>query len=184
MSAGYLIDGYNLLFAMGLVVGKTAPPGQLEQARARLLALLHHAFGQDGPHVTVVFDAAGAPRRSDGHQYYHAIEVRFAVHHDEADDLMEELIRKCAVPRQLTVVSDDHRVQRAAGRRQCEVLGCGDFMDVLERAHQRQQQRPPEAPEKREGLSAEETHRWMQEFGDIEGDPQLRQFFEKYDFEE
>src|SRR5437899_1443229 len=86
MSAGYLIDGYNLLYALGLVTGKTAPPGQLEQARARLLALLHHAFSADGPHVTVVFDAAAAPRRGDGDdvQHYHAIAVRFAVHHDEA----------------------------------------------------------------------------------------------------
>src|SRR5438105_2638532 len=131
MNAGYLIDGYNLLFALGLLVNKAAPPGQLEQARMRLLALLHHGFGANGPPVTVVFDAA-APRRADPEQRYHAIAVYFAVDQDEADDLIEELIRKSATPKQLTVVSDDHRVQRAGQRRACVVQGCGEFLDALE----------------------------------------------------
>src|SRR5262245_10862530 len=114
MNAGYLIDGYNLLFAIGLLTTRAAPPGQLEQARARLLALLHDAFGTAGPAVTVVFDAADAPRWADHRQRYHAIDVFFAVDQDEADDLIEELIRKSATPKQLAVVSDDHRIQRAA----------------------------------------------------------------------
>ncbi len=184
MSAGYLIDGYNLVYAMGLLEGKVAPPGRLEQARLRLLSLLHHTFGGDGPHVTVVFDAAGALRWADGNQHFHAIEVQFAVRQDEADDLIEELIRKSSTPKQLTVVSDDHRVQRAASRRQCVAQGCGEFLEELERLQRRRRQRPPEAPEKRDGLSDAETQRWLKEFGDIETDPQFRKLFEKYDFEE
>src|SRR5207253_2465456 len=118
---------------------------------------------------------------ADARQRYHAIDVYFAVDQDEADDLIEELIRKSATPKQLAVVSDDHRIQRAANRRQCVVLGCGDFLDVLDRARRRRQQSPPEAPEKRDGPSPEETRRWLEEFGDIERDPRLKQFFEKYD---
>src|SRR5271157_4082764 len=100
MNTAYLIDGYNLLYAMGLLVGEVSPPGELEQARTRLLALLHHTFGADGPLITVIFDAAGAPRRGNDQQVYHGIEVRFAVHQDQADDLIEELIHKCARPKQ------------------------------------------------------------------------------------
>jgi predicted RNA-binding protein with PIN domain len=184
MSAGFLIDGYNLLYAMGLLEGKTAPPGRLQQARARLLALLHHVFGAAGPAITVVFDAAAAPRWADDEQHFHAITVRFAVRQDQADDLIEELIRKSATPKQLTVVSDDHRVQRAAGRRQCVAQGCGEFLEELDRRQRRRRQRPPEAPEKRDGPTEAETRRWLEEFGDIEGDPQFRKLFEKYDFEE
>ena len=110
--------------------------------------------------------------------------MRFAVHQEQADDLIEELIRKSATPKQLTVVSNDHRAQRAAARRQCVVLGCGEFMDVLEKQERRRRQRIPEAPEKRDGLTEAETQLWLEEFGDIESDPRLRKFFEKYDFEE
>jgi uncharacterized protein len=184
MSAAYLIDGYNLLYAMGLLLGEVSPPGQLEQARTRLLALLHHTFGANGPSITVVFDAAGGQRRGNDQQVYHDIEVRFAIHQEEADDLIEELIRKCAKPKKLVVVSDDHRLQRAASRRQCEVMSCGEFMDVLQQQERRRPPVPAEAPEKSEGLTEAETQHWLEEFGDIQGDPRLRKFFEKYDFEE
>ena len=61
-----------------------------------MLQLLHHTFGADGPAITVIFDAADAPRWADDRRQYHAIDVRFAVNQDEADDLIEELIRKSA----------------------------------------------------------------------------------------
>ena len=45
--------------------------------------------------------------------------------------LIEELIRNEASPRLLTVVSDDHRIQHAARRRGCVVLGCLDYYERL-----------------------------------------------------
>src|SRR5207302_6086318 len=60
MSATYLIDGYNLLYAMGVLGGPVGPHG-LEKARLRLLGLLHGSFAEESFTVTVVFDAAAAP---------------------------------------------------------------------------------------------------------------------------
>ncbi len=52
----YLIDGYNLLYAMGGHQRRTGPAG-LAWARRRLLSFLKGCYGDDAPAVTVVFDA-------------------------------------------------------------------------------------------------------------------------------
>src|SRR5262245_47942244 len=127
----YLIDGYNLLHAMGVMRVRMGPSG-LERARLRLLGLLAGAYGEEAGDVTVVFDAAHAPPGAEPEQHYHGITVRFAVDEAAADDVIEQLIRKASAPKQLTVVSDDHRIQRAAGRRHCTVMGCGDYLDWLD----------------------------------------------------
>src|SRR5258708_7083624 len=100
----YLIDGYNLLHAMGMIHGRAGPQG-LEKARLRLLGLLHGTFGDQTSTVTVVFDAAGAPPGAKDQHDFQGIHVHFAVHQKEADELIEDLIRHDAAPRQLTVVS-------------------------------------------------------------------------------
>ena len=117
----YLIDGYNLLHAMGRLQARTG----LEKARQRLLSLLHGAFGNESASVTVVFDAADPPAGATEVQDYRGIQVRFAVYQDQTDDLIELIIQRDSAPRQLTVVSDDHRLQKAGRRRHCPVMGCG-----------------------------------------------------------
>src|SRR5271154_2768213 len=101
----YLIDGYNLLHAMGVMRARMGRTG-LERARGQLLGLLAGAYGAETNRVTVVFDAAAAPRNAEREQQHRGITVRFAVDEEEADDLIEQLIRKASVPKQLTVVSN------------------------------------------------------------------------------
>src|SRR4051812_2977921 len=105
MSATYVIDGYNLLYALGISANRAGPAG-LEKARERLLSLLAGGFGEECGAVTVVFDAVRAPRSVREVGEYRGLCVRYAVRHDEADDLIELLIRQCSTPRQLTVISD------------------------------------------------------------------------------
>ena len=88
MSTVYLIDGYNLLYAMGVLLhGRTGSPG-LENARLRLLDMLHAAHGDESNQVTVVFDAAKAPLRALAEHDYQGLHVRFAVAEKEADALI------------------------------------------------------------------------------------------------
>jgi predicted RNA-binding protein with PIN domain len=173
----YLIDGYNLLFAMGVLLAGRTGPHVLEKARLRLLGLLHGAYGERSADVTVVFDAKHAPPGVPEARDYQGIHVAFAVHEAEADDLIEELIRRASVPHHLTVISNDHRIQQAARRRHCVVQGCGDFLDWLERAHR---PRRPTAREegKPEHVSAEDTQRWLREFADLADDPALAELFD------
>jgi predicted RNA-binding protein with PIN domain len=176
MSATYVIDGYNLLHAMGILGGRVGPGG-LEKARARLLGLLAGTFEAESSAVTVVFDAAGAVPGGTPEIDDRGLHVMFAVGKQEADDVIERLIRQASAPKSLHVVSDDRRVQQAARRRHCVDLGCEDFLQRLDKMRRRQA--PAEASGKPEGLSEEEMHRWLQEFGDVEKDPALRRAFEE-----
>jgi uncharacterized protein len=174
----YLIDGYNLLYAMGVLLQGRTGPMVLAKARLRLLGFLRAAHGDNAPNVTVVFDAKQAPPGLPAELDYQGLQVAFAVDQDQADDLIELLIRKASVPRQLTVVSNDHRIQQAARRRHCLVLDCGTYLDQLEQLRGAPPpQRPGEAP-KPETISREETQHWLEEFADLADDPGLKELFD------
>src|SRR5258708_4218606 len=100
----YLIDGYNLAHALGLLRGKVAP-AVVEVARRSLLIRLLEAPGLDPTTVTVVFDAQRAPPGTTDRQTYQGIRVLNALR-QQADDLIEELIEEETQPRQLAVVSN------------------------------------------------------------------------------
>ncbi|MBX7167364.1 MAG: NYN domain-containing protein [Pirellulales bacterium] len=112
-----LIDGYNLLHASG-ILPQGLGPATLERSRQALLNFLANSLpAQELPRTTVVFDAREAPRGLAREVKHAGITVKFAAPDGDADRLIEELIRRDSAPRRLTVVSSDHRLQRAARRR-------------------------------------------------------------------
>jgi predicted RNA-binding protein with PIN domain len=183
MKALFLIDGYNLLHAMGaLGEGERAGPLGLRKARHQLLSMLL-AVLPDTSSGTVVFDAANAPPGLDPEQRVKGIHVIFARAREEADDVIERLIRQASAPKQLHVVSDDHRIQQAATRRHCIAWNCETFLDWA----QRQRHKRPEANqvvEKKDQPSVQEMAAWLVEFAHVEKDPSLRKAFESFDFED
>jgi predicted RNA-binding protein with PIN domain len=183
MAMSVLIDGYNLLYALGWMSGARAGRAALEKARLRLVGFLSGAYGPRAADVTLVFDAANAPPGMVDDAIQQGVHVRFAVRHDQADDLIEELIDLDSAPRQLTVVSDDHRVQQAAERRQCVVLGCLDYMEGLLR-QRREREQPPRKPAKPETLTAAEMEHWLSEFDGLGQDPDFKELFNPWDFDE
>jgi hypothetical protein len=177
----FLIDGYNLLNQLGLA-GRYVGPRGWERSRADLLAWIAKAHGKNVDRVTVIFDAEHAPPNLPAVQTVHGIHVRFAVGR-LADDLLEETIQREVTPRQLTVVSSDHRIQEAARRRGCAALDCPAYIDqTIEEAGEppaRHQERGKPASE-----SDEETEHWLREFGTIDRDEELRRFNRPFeDFE-
>ena len=99
---------------------------------------------------------------------FQGVHVQYAVHYPEADELIEQFIRLESAPRQLTVVSDDHRLQQAARRRRCVVLCCLDYSEGLSRKQRRRLTQ--RETEKREGLSTDEIRHWLDEFAGLEKD--------------
>ena len=169
----YLIDGYNLLHAMGLLGAAKGAPNALAAARLDLLDRLHALFGDASAQLTVVFDARRVPRRGLPELEYGGIHVRFA-QRQEADDLIETLVQNEPSPKSLTVVSDDHRIQVAARRRRCGVLGCNEFLDVAERQPPTSRAQTALPRNKPDAVSPEERQRWIDEFADLDSDPALR----------
>src|SRR6516164_1122376 len=97
----YLIDGYNLLFTMGLA-NHRMPPREFERARNGLLDWLGRLLGPAAAEVTIVFDALHASREEHVEEDHAGLHVIFALRR-LADDLIEELIRRDPAPKKLVV---------------------------------------------------------------------------------
>jgi predicted RNA-binding protein with PIN domain len=124
----FLIDGYNLMHAIGLA-SRRLPPKGLERARTRLLDWLADTLGDREDTVRVVFDAQKGPFPSS--EYGHrGVRVRFAFR-QTADEMIDELIHTAPHPARLTIVSNDSQVQDAGRRRRCAVFTCQEFVDWL-----------------------------------------------------
>ena len=169
----YLIDGYNLAYAMNLLSSQVLPPHRLEQVRQALLVRVRGGHGPAAGDVTVVFDAARAQREGSGRQDFQGVRVLFS-RQQTADDLIEDLLRREPSPRQLTVVSDDRRLQEAARRRTCPVLGCLDYLEELAGPRAPPAPGPPEEPVKPGANPEADKQHWLDAFRDVDDDPTLR----------
>jgi predicted RNA-binding protein with PIN domain len=177
-----LIDGYNLMHALGLM-NKRLGPGGLHKVRHRFLNDLAAALDPIEAHqTTVVFDAAEPPTGLAGELRHKALTVIFAVDDESADERIEVLIAQHSAPKTLTVVSSDHRVQAAARHRKAGVLGSDEFWSDLEDRKARKPQAAPAPPSAEElarehGLSSAEADYWLEEFADLAGEPEAREAF-------
>ncbi|MEE8451031.1 MAG: NYN domain-containing protein [Thermoguttaceae bacterium] len=174
-----LIDGYNLLNATG-IVARGVGPGTLSRARLALLNFLAESLEpKDAGHTTVVFDAHDPPPGLPRTVNHRGITVRFSVGYEDADSQIEELIRKDSSPRRLTVVSSDHRLQRAARRRKAKAIDSDLWYAEVVRARRRRsdtEDTPSEATARPVvPLLEEDVSYWIHQFG---GRSVLEQFVE------
>ena len=154
-----LIDGYNLLHASGVfgAGGRTS----LETSREALLDWLGAVLSDaQRDRTTIVFNARGAPPGLPRCGHKHGMLIQFASRGCEADELLEELIRDHSTPRQLVVVSSDHRIHRAARRRRATPVDSDQWVAELK---QNPDHREPE-PDRPGELDADELRAWLDEF--------------------
>ncbi len=128
-----IIDGYNLIFQCGLQ-GRTAGLLALEKARNRLISELSTRLDEPTrQQTTIVFDANDRPvTEVPDEQRINGLQIVYAVHHDDADSLIEELIRRHSTPKKLTVVSSDHRLHKAAKRRKATAIDSEVWFESLD----------------------------------------------------
>lgn len=156
-----IIDGYNLMHAMGLA-RRSYGPGDLQTSRNRLLQQLADRLSDSAKQrTTVVFDAFGSDDNSHRQQSRKGIDVVYAPAGTDADGELERMIAAHSAPRQLLVVSSDHRLHRAAGRRRARAIDSDVFWDSLDAgiASSRNAQGKPRSPQ--------DTAFWLNEFTDI-----------------
>lgn len=181
MAVRYLIDGYNLMHALGLMPTRNQPQG-LHHARLRFLDRLHDSFQPDPACLTVVFDARTNPSPAPSVHFYRTIKLLFAPGNREADDVIADLISDDTAPNTLSVVSSDHLIQQSARRRGARFMTSDEFIDLLAEARRTPSTTLTEPSEKGEEPSAEEKQRWLEEFGYLDRDPDLDLPFDQRNF--
>ncbi len=174
----YLIDGYNLMYAGGLL-GKRLGPKGFRTVRTRFLNDLADTLGPlDASQTTVVFDASAAPADVPRSSPHKGLSVIFAVDDENADERIEHLIAAHSVPKTLTVISSDRRIRTAATRRKALSVTAEEFWDQLDARKRRRFHAPAEPqPAPRPAavpLSAEESAFWLHEFGELDQSPETR----------
>jgi len=160
-----LIDGYNLLYAVGFARDQYGP-GEYEACRQRLLrGLAERLVQQQRERTTVVFDAVHAPPGAVSRLRFAGIDVMFAVGED-ADTRIESLIAGHSAPRQLCIISSDHRLQKAARRRGCRYVDSDEFWESGQLSAKEE---PLSSQEEKKfgmrGLPPGEVEAWSREFG-------------------
>ena len=157
-----LIDGYNVLHVVG-ILGRGVGPGSLERSRLALLNFLAESLAEEElARTAVVFDAHDAPAGLPRTMRHRGLTVHFASRYEDADALIEELIRADSAPRRLTVVSSDHRIQRAARPRARAVNSDVWYAEML-RLRQWRQDRGTGPARPAVPLLGEEVNAWLRQ---------------------
>lgn len=164
----FLIDGYNLLNACGVEAAPGSPrTPEVDRARQGLLDFLAEALtAEEVSRTMVVFDAHRPRWQGAVEERYRGLIVRFAVQYPDADTLLEQLIAQHTSPKQLTVVSSDHRVQRAARRRRAKFIDSEVWYAALcRRLRNRRREGRQVGRDTGDRLEAESVESWLRTFG-------------------
>lgn len=118
-----VVDAYNVTHVTGVL-----PPDLAGPEPADLADLIAGSrWGRQ--QVVLVCDGTrpkGAPERGHG-----TVRIQYAGGGVSADAVIERMLEQSSHPRRMTVVSNDHAVQRAARRRRAQVLGSDAFLRQL-----------------------------------------------------
>jgi len=158
----YLIDGYNLMYALGLV-RKNGGRAAWERGRRTLLDWLADRNGDGAAAVTVIFDAQNSLGGvvQETHRGLRVMRDRGRT----ADEMIEDLLQDERSPQTLTVVSNDARVRDAATQRGADLRRCEEYVDELI-APRKATESPAPGQEKPDGATPEETAEWLRAFDD------------------
>jgi len=115
----YLIDGYNLLFAL-----PELPSGAWMEKRQSLLVWLNHVRPHGRNTATLVFDS----REGLGNREQHGdVEVVYTAG-ETADDWIIKHVRKTSTPRGAVVVTDDQGIRHMIKGTGARWLSAHDFI--------------------------------------------------------
>jgi predicted RNA-binding protein with PIN domain len=168
-----IVDGYNLMHKVGMHRPLNAP-GNLARSRFFLIqSIARHFTPEQQRRITIVFDASLVPAldaEGTPEAFTHEMTISFASEFENADAMIEHLLRQHSAPKQVLVVSSDRQVQTSASRRRAAFMESEAWYDSLERwaAAWDQPSTLKEDPisEIRDQLVDEqEREYWLREFG-------------------
>lgn len=169
-----LIDGYNLLFALGWTPVRKPRPSDsevtLRQCRDRLSAELAGRLPRSmvGKSV-IVYDSADTRNGLPIHQYSRGTHLYFSVAYNSADEALQEILQYHPSPKQLLLISSDHAVQRKATARGARCIESEDWEEAiqvfLDKDPASKLEKDFELEIKSQAIQAEEREDWLRRFG-------------------
>lgn len=148
----YLIDGYNVLFALPQM-----PPGTWLEKRVGLLLWLSQMRPQGKNLATVVFDS----RQGLGDKgNYHEIDVIFTAG-ETADDWIIRRVRQAPNPRMLVVVSDDQGIHRMVKGTGVHGVSAREFIRRVKTPAASSRPVPALEPALQDRITDEMRRRWL-----------------------
>lgn len=122
----YLIDGYNLLFALEL------EPHPIEYSREALIEVLIEDLNKLHMRATILFDSGTTHLGSIPHLHdRNGIEVVFSPHGMCADRYILELIEGTKNPKDVVVVTDDAELRASSQALHAKSLMCEPFLQKM-----------------------------------------------------
>lgn len=150
----YIIDGHNLISQL-TDIELTDPDDE-----AKLVHKLRSFAARTGAFCLVYFDQgvpAGVSKLSNS-----KVEVRFASHRTNADQLIIQRMTQEKRPQQVTVVSSDNVVLEEARRNRMKTLKASQFANMLQHPASPEKPGIEESPETH--LNDKEVEEWMKLF--------------------
>jgi len=128
-----IIDGYNLMHAADLG-RRSGGPGELEQRRRRLVQQVASRLDEEASSdAVVVFDAVpGSHDQPSPEELSAPLRICFSQAGRDADSEIELMLESHSSPRQVLVISSDHRLHKAARRRRAKCMDSEKFWELLE----------------------------------------------------
>ena len=170
MPENVIIDGYNLLHTLG-TRRSLGGPGNLQRARESLAGRIAARMSPaEQAQTTIVFDANNENRDYPTEIVVQGVKVLFAKDFEDADSMIEHMLRKHSAPQSVTVVSNDRRVRLAAERRRARAVDCERWFEELMSRRSSglgdEAEQEDEEQKLRDGqLSAKERESWVNLFG-------------------
>ena len=164
-----LIDGLNLLHVTGVFTESVSAPGlpgaTKQQSCSQLVRVLAEGLGEKARRrTTVVFDGVAGPD-SPTDTRWNEIRVIFSGPKLEADDVIERLLSAAKSPKEILVVSSDHRVQAAARRVGAHPVDSETWWRDLEHHSRARPSESAEIENRNQTVEPTEARGWMNYFG-------------------
>lgn len=127
-----IVDGHSLLYR-DPDLAQRQRAGRGAAARRRLVRKLDRVAGALARRITVVFDgrAEGGPGDEPASR---AVEILYSPGDRTADTVIEGLVLSAADRGRITVITSDRMERESVEAAGAQSLGCGDFLERLERA--------------------------------------------------
>ncbi|MFN9988233.1 MAG: NYN domain-containing protein [Pirellula sp.] len=179
-----LIDGYNLLYGIGLIQPGDRTKRGLEKARDKLIDSVAKQLPSAVRRATwIIFDSADAPKNLPDSFVKNEIHIFFSREWLSADEMLQAWISEHSSPKTLVVISSDHAVQRRATARSATPFDSEHWLEAIEhllvtlppKAHGGDRRESDgqfgasedtlEAPERTQNVDPKERDAWLKAFG-------------------